>query len=311
MEGDQERPLQIYESYLASGPPPERQRMTKSLILITLGSMNRPDEMAKRLETYRTDLTPNSIVNSLSTIARLYAEAGDEKKTEIYTKMLFDFGKQSKDGKAVDGPVTAHINWQIKRLEAANDPGKLNDFIHYVRTEFANNKSVMGNLDSREVFRLVLNKPAKELEIAYFVNGTKTDLKSLRGKVVMLDFFAHWCGPCIADFPIVRDLQQRYEKRGLAILGMTSVYGYYQGDRALTPEQEVEQMKGHFAKEYQVTWPMVFGVTKTNETSYGVGYIPHLVLIDRNGIVRFAKVGRSDEKELEAEIQKLLSEASN
>lgn len=311
MEGDQERTLAIYEKYLASNPPPERQRMTKSLILITLGSMNRRDEMATRLEAYRADLTPNALVNSYSTLARLYAEAGDEKKAELYTQKLFDYGKQSKDGKAVDGPVTAHINWQIKRLEAANDPGKLNDFIHYVKTEFANNKSVMGNLESREVFRRVLNQPAKELEVAYFVNGTKTDLKSLKGKVVMLDFFAHWCGPCIADFPVVRDLQQRYEKRGLAILGLTGVYGYYQGDKALTPEQEVEQMRVHFAKEYQVTWPMLFATTKTNDTNYGVGYIPHLVLIDRNGIVRFAKVGRSDEKELEAQIQKLLSEASN
>ncbi len=310
MSGDQQRTLSIYESYLASNPPPERARTTKSLILITLGSMKRADEMAKRLEIYRADLTANSIVNNYSTLARVYAESGDEARSKIYTQKLLDFGKQSKDGKAVDGPVNAHINWMIKRLEEANDPSKLNDFIHSVRTEFAGNKSVISNLDSREKFRAVLNHPAKELEIDHFVGGERVDLKTLRGRVVLLDFFAHWCGPCIADFPIVRDLQQRYEKRGLTVLGITSVYGYYQGQKSLTPEAEVAQMKSHFAKEYQVTWPMVFGLTETNDENYGVGYIPHLVLIDRAGIVRFAKVGRSNHQELEAQIVKLLEETS-
>ena len=154
----------------------------------------------------------------------------------------------------------------------------------------------------------MLNQPAKELDTAFVVNGTRVDLASLRGRVVLLDFFAHWCGPCIADFPIVRDLQKRFEAQGLTVLGLTGVYGYYQGQKGLAAADEVQRMQDHFVKEYQVTWPMIFGLTKANEKNYGVSYIPHIVLIDRAGVIRYAHVGSSDERELEARIKELLAE---
>jgi thiol-disulfide isomerase/thioredoxin len=308
MRGDEARTLAIYERYLASNPPPDRARTTKSLILITLGTMRRADEMAKRLDEYRADLTPNAIVNDYSTIARLYLESGNRAMSDKYLHLLFDYGKQSKDDKAVDGPINAHVNWMIKRLESAADPSALNNFIHLVRTEFAGKPAMLANLDSREVFRAVLNQPAKDLEMAYVVSGPKVNLAALRGRVVLLDFFAHWCGPCIADFPIVRDMQTRFASEGLTVLGLTGVYGYYQGQKPLTAAEEVQRMQDHFVKEYQVTWPMIFGVTKVNEKNYGVSYIPHIVLIDRAGVVRFAKVGSGDARELEQEIRKLLAE---
>jgi len=305
--GDHERTLQIYEDYLASGPAPDRARTTKSLIVITLGTMNRPDEMAHRMDEFMADLTPNNIVNGYATLTRLYLEAGDQARADEYRRRLFEYALDAGDAKAVDGPVNAHINWMIKRFETAGDASALNDFIHLVRTELASKPAIMANLDSREVFREAIGKPAAELAIDWVVGGEPVTLADLRGRVVMLDFLAHWCGPCIADFPMVRDLQQRLEPEGLTVLGLTRVYGYYRGERPLTPDEEVARMRDHFVGEYDVTWPLVFASTEANEEAYGVSYIPHVVLIDREGIVRYAKVGRGDPAELEREIRALLN----
>jgi thiol-disulfide isomerase/thioredoxin len=306
-----DRALEVYERFLASNPPPDRARIIKSIILITLGEMKRVEEMATRLAQYQDDLTPNAIVNNYSTLSRVYYEAGNQAKSDQYTALLFDYGKKSKAGKAVDGPLVAHIDWIIKRYEGAGEVGKLEAFLKRVRAELAVNKSVMAHLERREVYDAVLNKPAKELEMAYFLNGKQTNLKELNGRVVLLDFFSHWCGPCIEGFPFMRSLQSKYEEKGLTILGISGIYGYYKGVQSLTPEQEIQRMRDQFASEYRVTWPMVFGRTKTNNENYGVGYIPHLVIVDRKGIVRYAKIGKPNEEELEQQVVKLLREPSS
>lgn len=307
--GDDERTLQIYDEYLASDPPPDRARTTKSLIVITLGSMNRADEMADRLDEFFDVLTPNNIVNAYATLTRLYVEGGERAKGESYRGRLFDYALAADDAKSVDGPTNAHINWTIARLESAGDAGALNDFLYRVRTDLAGKPAIMANLDSRDVFRDVIGRPAPELEIAHVVGGSTVTLESLRGRVVLLDFLAHWCGPCIAGFPMVTDLQSRYETEGLTVLGLTGVYGYYRGERPLTPDEEVARMRDHFVDEFDVTFPLLFGLTDANNDQYGVSYIPHLVLIDRSGVVRFAKVGSGDPRELEQEIRQLLAES--
>ncbi len=307
-QNQHDRAIGILESFLQSNPPTDRANRAKSLIVIMLGSANKPDEMARRLQEYRDSLTLNGVANHYSSLARLYDEAGRKGKSDQYTNLLFELSKNSKDGKAVDGVVNAHIGWMIRKYEAAGEQAELNKFLERVRSELADKKTVMDYLSSRDTFQAVLNKPAKELEIDFAVNGERTDLKSLRGRVVLLDFFAHWCGPCIAGFPFVREIQKKYESKGLTVLGISGVYGYYRGQRPLTPEQEVKLMQTAFAKEYKVTWPMLFGRTKTNQQNYGVAYIPHLVLIDRAGIVRAAYVGKDSDAEIEQQIIKLLAE---
>lgn len=309
-QGQHDRAIEILDAYLRTNPPADHIQRSKSLILILLGSANQADEMARRLEDYRDAITPNALANAYSRLAQLYEAAGDQAKSEKYTNLLFALSKSSGDGKGVDSVVNAHIGMVIKKLEGAGGQAKLNDFLGRVRMELAGKKMVMDYLNSRDTFRAVLNKPARELAIDAFLNGQPTDLKSLRGRVVLLDFFAHWCGPCIAGFPFLRDLQRKYESQGLTVLGLSGIYGYYRGERPLTQEQELKRMQEHFVKEYKVTWPMIFEKERTNQKNYGVSYIPHLVLIDRAGVVRYATVGNEAKDELERQIIKLLAESS-
>jgi thiol-disulfide isomerase/thioredoxin len=145
-----------------------------------------------------------------------------------------------------------------------------------------------------------------EMKIGEF-NG----LSSLKGKVVLLDFFAHWCGPCKASFPDLRKLYADLQSKGVEIVHATRFYGSYGQEKGLKKEQEFEKMKG-FVKEHQIAWPVVFVDAKTFD-DFGVSGIPHLVLIDQNGKVKSFKIGYSPESfaEFRKKIEELIATKGN
>lgn len=117
---------------------------------------------------------------------------------------------------------------------------------------------------------------------------------SLKGKVVVLDFMAHWCGPCKAALPELVKLQNKLGSQGLQVVSLTGYYGYFGARQAITKDQEFEAMKG-FVKDYQMSWPVLFDGTTKNNANYGVTGIPQLVVIDRKGIVRKIDIGYTPE----------------
>ncbi len=137
------------------------------------------------------------------------------------------------------------------------------------------------------------------------VIGEFKGLDSLRGRVVMLDFFAHWCGPCIASFPTLRKLLADYGDQGFSIVGLTGYYGYYGAEEGISEEAEYQKMLG-FKEQRQMEWPIAFDKTRANTIAYGVSGIPHMVIIDRKGNIRRIEVGFSPQKE--AALRKLLEE---
>ena len=120
--------------------------------------------------------------------------------------------------------------------------------------------------------------------------GTQKSLKDYRGKVVVLDFWATWCGPCVGSFPNVAKLQERYADHDVVILGVTSVQGsHYGGDGPPVdvegdPEQEFKLMQEFMGKQ-RVTWTVAFSDDDVFDPEYGVNGIPHVVLIDPQGRV--------------------------
>jgi thiol-disulfide isomerase/thioredoxin len=138
--------------------------------------------------------------------------------------------------------------------------------------------------------------------------GTYAGLESLKGKVVLVDFFAHWCGPCIASFPDMKQLYSDLKAKGVEIVGYTTYYGYYKTEnrekRDMDKDTEFGKMK-EFIAEHGMPWPVVYGDRAAFE-AYGVTGIPTVALIDRAGNVRKLKVGYS--KDSFAEFRKLVEE---
>jgi thiol-disulfide isomerase/thioredoxin len=121
--------------------------------------------------------------------------------------------------------------------------------------------------------------------------GNFSGLDSLKGKVVFLDYYAHWCHPCLAAVPGVITMYDKLHSKGLEVVGVTGIYGFFGEEQKITPEVELAKLQG-LIKEKGMPWPTVVG-PNTNNAAYGVSGIPHVVLIDRKGIVRHMYVGHT------------------
>lgn len=132
--------------------------------------------------------------------------------------------------------------------------------------------------------------PAPEIEFLWTSEGSEQYLSDFRGKVVVLDFFATWCMPCIVLFPEVAELDAHYAGYDVVVLGVTSRQGYEvspEGRRVplRTPEEEFARMPA-FMLERGVTWPVAFSRDPMYNPKYGNTWIPHMVVIDPEGNVR-------------------------
>jgi|GEM_PF-699893 probable thioredoxin len=139
---------------------------------------------------------------------------------------------------------------------------------------------------------LVGNK-APELNFLWMSSGKEKSLDDLKGKVVILDFWATKCGPCIGIMPNMRALTKRYTGYPVEIIGVTSVMGYHvdvkNGKTIQTkgnPEYEFELMRT-FMKDQNMNWRVAFTSQNVMNMDYGVLDIPHIVIIDAKGNVRY------------------------
>ncbi len=133
---------------------------------------------------------------------------------------------------------------------------------------------------------------SKPLDIKFTaVDGTKVDLTSLKGKVVLIDFWATWCPPCRAEVPNVVATYKKFHDKGFEIVGISL-------------DQSKEKLLA-FTKENGMVWPQYFdGKGWENEISskYGIDGIPAMWLVGKDGKV----VSTNAREDLEGQVEKLL-----
>jgi DsbE subfamily thiol:disulfide oxidoreductase len=111
-------------------------------------------------------------------------------------------------------------------------------------------------------------------------DGKKVSLKDFRGKVVFLNFWATWCGPCREEMPAMQRLYQEFRGRGFEIIGVN------------VKDRRPDALA--FVKQLQVTYPILFDPQGEAGVLYGAFGMPLTYLIDRNGIVIARLLGDAD-----------------
>ena len=149
-------------------------------------------------------------------------------------------------------------------------------------------------------------KPAPALESAEWLGTKPPALASLRGRPVLLFFWAHWCGDCKGEGPILASLMRTYGPKGLTVIAPTKFYGYVARGEEATPAVErpyIDQVRQQF---YPMLDNAPIPLSASNFMTYGASTTPTIVLLDRAGVVRLYHPGAMPEQELSAHIEQVL-----
>jgi thiol-disulfide isomerase/thioredoxin len=149
-------------------------------------------------------------------------------------------------------------------------------------------------------------KPAPALDMTHFVGTRPVPLSGLHGHVVLLFFWAHWCGDCKVEASMLQQLNATYGPRGLAMIGPTQLYGVAANGVDAPPAVETQWIEENRVKYYGRVGPMSVPVSAQNFATYGASSMPTFVLIDKAGLVRLYYPGKMNYDQLAAQISKLL-----
>jgi thiol-disulfide isomerase/thioredoxin len=124
--------------------------------------------------------------------------------------------------------------------------------------------------------------------------GTQQALASFKGKPVVVNFWASWCGPCVKEMPTLAAMHREYEKRGITFIGL-----------GVDSEKNVNAFLQKVPVDYPIYIAGFGGADLARSFGNNAGALPFTVVIDSKGVIRSTKLGEVDPKELKATLDAL------
>jgi thiol-disulfide isomerase/thioredoxin len=200
------------------------------------------------------------------------------------------------------GMTLADLYLSLDRIQDARDmladevafAEKISEIMRATGTPAQKRSATSGYLQVRDraTQLALIGQIAPDIAIKTWINAGPVALEALRGRVVLLEFWATWCKPCQEMFPKLKKLHEQESLRGLEITAITRHYMAYGGTEESMTE-ELQLMRA-MVTEYGVSFPVGVAEDERLQAVYGANGLPTVVLLDRQGVVRYAGPGGED-----------------
>ncbi len=152
----------------------------------------------------------------------------------------------------------------------------------------------------------LVGKPAPEFALED-LNGKKVSLSAYKGKAVLINFWATWCGPCKLETPWIVDLRNQYAPKGFEVLGISTDDIDRSDTKAFTGEKKEIAA---FVQQMHMPYPVLIDGDQLSHPYGGLDAMPTSFYVDRNGKVVAAQMGITSKDDMEANIRKALGAAN-
>jgi thiol-disulfide isomerase/thioredoxin len=257
--------------------------------------------------------TTPEIIEAMSWLARGAQADGQRDRAEQYAADAQQLAITALGTRRVDddGHLAAAISNAIEvQAQVTADRGARSDAIVFLQRalETYRNTSLHKRIQKNINLLTLEGHPAPPLDLAESIGPRPPTFGDLKGKVVVLFFWAHWCPDCKIEGPILAKLFEKYQADGLAIVAPTQRYGYVAGGAPASSDEELRYIVQIRDKYYAFLANLPVPVSVRNHERYGVSSTPTIVMLDRQGLVRLYHPGRMSEEELDAQLRRLLND---
>ena len=232
-------------------------------------------------------------------------ESSDSSVRKTFTKKLIDAADLPEEFKKYIYMFHANLASIAKEENDLEGAKKILQDAIGITTDPRGKKSLESELAQLEF----LGKKAPSISAETWLNSQALSLDSLKGKVVIIDFWAPWCSPCRAVIPGLIEEYAKHKNDGLVVIGFTKLYGSYRDDVQNAGKvdriKEIELIKG-FAERFKIDYPIAISDEGKDFDSYMITGIPTMIFINREGNVDFIKIGSGNHKAIVERIEKLL-----
>jgi len=263
------------------------------------------------LQKYRTEhgVTPE-MLEALSWLGRGSLATKQLEKAQTYAAETQRLALEQMKNRPLDAenhlPIALGAAIEVQS-QVLNERGDRSGAVAYLRKELATYRgtSIRTRIQKNINLLSLEGKAAPALDQREYLGAKPVPLTSLKGEPVLLFFWAHWCGDCKEEGPILAQIEKEYASKRLVVVAPTQRYGYVARGEEAGPAEELKYIDEIRHKFYADLLNVPAPISDENFKNYGASTTPTLVLIDKQGIVRMYHPGRMTLEEIRAALNKL------
>ena len=266
-----------------------------------------------QLQAYRSQRgTDPEYLEAYSWMARGFLDAGQYDQAAQYAKQVQDLSLEQLKTRAFDSephlPLALGAAYEVQS-QVLIARGQRTQAIALLQSALRTygTTSIHDRLQKNINLLTFQGKLAPPLKSDQSLGSDLPPATQLRGSPVLLFFWAHWCGDCKAEAPIITQLRSEFAPKGLKVVGPTRFYGYTAQIEHASSSDELRYIDAVRHRFYGGLLDMPVPINKSNFDVYGASTTPTLVLLDRQGRVAWYHPGAVPYDELRAQIEKVIA----